>query len=113
MVKKEKQQFLMESQALFRPFCPRSRFELLFFQMTIFIQIPDSVCRLHLHTELNEADNIITYQEVLHDVTFPGSELPVGVGLFLELPRVILNSIQQDKTRTSAEGQPACSVYLR
>lgn len=103
----------MESHALFHPFCPRSRFELLFSKTTIFIQIRDSVCRLHLHTELNEADNIITYQEVLRDVTFPGSELPVGVGLFLELPRVILNSIQQDKTCTSAEGQPACSIYFK
>lgn len=71
MVKKEKQLFLMENHILFCPFCPRSRLELLFFKAAIFIQICDYMCRLYLHRKMNESDNIITYQEVLHDVTFP------------------------------------------
>lgn len=71
MVKKEKQRFLMEKHVLFCPSCPCSRLELLFFKTTIFIQICDYMCRLYLHTKMNESDNIITYQEVLRDVTFP------------------------------------------
>jgi len=27
--------------------------------------------RLYLHMKMNESDNIITYQEVLRDATFP------------------------------------------
>lgn len=72
MVKKEKQQFLMENHVWFCSFRPRSRLELLFFSKTaIFIQICDYMCRLYLHMRMNESDKIITYQEVLRDVTFP------------------------------------------
>lgn len=56
----------MENHILVCLLYPRSRLELLFF-----IQVGDDVCRLYLRTKMNESDNIITYQEVLRDVTFP------------------------------------------
>lgn len=69
--KEEKQQFLMETHTLPGPFCPRSRPELLSPRTLVSIQVSHYVCRLHLHTKMNESDNSIAYQEVLRDVTFP------------------------------------------
>lgn len=53
------------------PFRSHSRFELVFFKTAIFIQFCACMCKLCLHTKINEPDNIIASPEVLHDAMFP------------------------------------------